>query len=356
LWTLTDQLSHNSLVFRFYFHFFAHFFVHFLLDVLVGGVGLDEGVVKIADFGLARLFREPVQPLHDNGTVVTIWYRAPELLMGAKHYTRAIDMWAIGCIFAELMCLRAIFRGEENLAGTFQKEQILQIFAVLGKPGPDDWPDVADMPYWPHVRALPAAPHNQLVEYIQGQPYHYQLLGSEGFDLLQRLLCYDPARRITARDALAHPYFAQAPLPTRNSFVHSRDLPFPSEKQQEEHKQQHKQQQQQQQHQRRYRQQQQQHYRQAGSSSRMPPPHSVSAPSLHANAGRLALDTSAYVSTAALASASNAASSSTSLSTDVAAQHQRQHQQRQQQRRSYHRPANQPPPSSSSRGQRRRGR
>lgn len=60
-----------------------------------------------------RVFRSPLRPLVDNGTVVTIWYRAPELLLGALHYTPAIDIWAIGCIFAELITLRPLFQGEE---------------------------------------------------------------------------------------------------------------------------------------------------------------------------------------------------------------------------------------------------
>merc|ERR1712091_33384 len=74
-------------------------------NILVMGAGAEMGKVKIADFGLARSFQEPLQPLAENGVVVTIWYRAPELLLGAKHYTHAIDLWAAGCIFAELLRL-----------------------------------------------------------------------------------------------------------------------------------------------------------------------------------------------------------------------------------------------------------
>lgn len=79
-------------------------------NILVMGDGPQQGVVKIADFGLARFFQSPVRPLSDNGVVVTIWYRAPELLLGGKHYTRAVDMWAAGCIFAELITLRPLFQ------------------------------------------------------------------------------------------------------------------------------------------------------------------------------------------------------------------------------------------------------
>lgn len=98
------------------------------------------GVVKIGDLGLARLIYEPLQPLFaGDKVVVTIWYRAPELLMGAKHYTKAIDCWAVGCVMAELASLRPIFKGEEAKLDSkknvpFQRDQLLKIFEVLGTP------------------------------------------------------------------------------------------------------------------------------------------------------------------------------------------------------------------------------
>jgi cyclin-dependent kinase 8/11 len=80
------------------------------------GEGEEHGIIKIADFGLARIYQAPLKPLSDNGVVVTIWYRAPELLLGAKHYTSAVDMWAVGCIFAELLTLKPLFQGVEAKA------------------------------------------------------------------------------------------------------------------------------------------------------------------------------------------------------------------------------------------------
>lgn len=99
-----------------------------------------SGVVKIGDLGLARLIYQPLQPLFaGDKVVVTIWYRAPELLLGAKHYNKAVDCWAVGCVFAELASLRPIFKGEEAKLDSkknvpFQRDQLLKIFEVLGTP------------------------------------------------------------------------------------------------------------------------------------------------------------------------------------------------------------------------------
>jgi cyclin-dependent kinase 8/11 len=98
------------------------------------------GIVKIGDLGLARLTYQPLQPLFaGDKVVVTIWYRSPELLMGSKHYHKAVDCWAVGCVMAELASLRPIFKGEEAKLDSkknvpFQKDQLLKVIEVLGKP------------------------------------------------------------------------------------------------------------------------------------------------------------------------------------------------------------------------------
>ena len=100
----------------------------------------SSGVVKIGDLGLARLTHQPLQPLFaGDKVVVTIWYRAPELLLGAKHYNKAVDIWAVGCVMAELASLRPIFKGEEAKLDSkknvpFQKDQLLKIIEILGTP------------------------------------------------------------------------------------------------------------------------------------------------------------------------------------------------------------------------------
>ena len=103
--------------------------------------------MKIGDLGLARIIHEPLQPLFaGDKVVVTIWYRAPELLMGAKHYNKAVDCWAVGCVMAELAGLRPIFKGEEAKLDSkknvmFQRDQLIKIFEVLGTPeGKSAWP------------------------------------------------------------------------------------------------------------------------------------------------------------------------------------------------------------------------
>lgn len=167
----------------------------------------ERGCVKIADFGLARLFQAPLRPLTDvDAVVVTIWYRAPELLLGAKHYTKAIDMWAIGCIFAELITSKPLFQGVERERkgddrNPFQADQIDKIFRILGKPSVDQWPSVTELPNWNQAQSWANHPR-VLQDRIRGLKK-----GTAGYDLLRKLLEYDPTKRITAESALKHPFF-----------------------------------------------------------------------------------------------------------------------------------------------------
>lgn len=189
-------------------------------NILVMGEGDEHGVIKIADFGLARIYQAPLKPLSDNGVVVTIWYRAPELLLGAKHYTSAVDMWAVGCIFAELLTLKPLFQGAEakSTPNPFQLDQLDKIFKVLGHPTLEKWPTLAHLPHW-----------QSDVQHIQGHKYEnaglhnvvHLPLKSAPYDLLSKMLEYDPRKRITAAQALEHEYFRIEPLPGRNTLVPS---------------------------------------------------------------------------------------------------------------------------------------
>ncbi|XP_075550942.1 cyclin-dependent kinase 8 isoform X6 [Dermacentor variabilis] len=119
-------------------------------NILVMGEGPERGRVKIADMGFARLFNSPLKPLADlDPVVVTFWYRAPELLLGARHYTKAIDIWAIGCIFAELLTSEPIFHCRQEdikTSNPYHHDQLDRIFNVMGFPHEKDWEDIKKMP------------------------------------------------------------------------------------------------------------------------------------------------------------------------------------------------------------------
>ncbi|KAF9436740.1 hypothetical protein BGZ76_003097 [Entomortierella beljakovae] len=161
----------------------------------------NKGEIKVADFGLARRYGEPqgvmTQP------VVTLWYRAPELLLGSKQYTTAIDIWSIGCIFAEFV------NNEPLLPGKSEAEQLEKIFKLLGMPNDKIWPGYSKLPLASHVPNF-VQPYNLLRSRL---PY----LTENGLDLMSRMLTYDPLKRITAEEALQHPYFSEAPPPKHPS-------------------------------------------------------------------------------------------------------------------------------------------
>ncbi|EGC29660.1 protein serine/threonine kinase [Dictyostelium purpureum] len=191
-------------------------------NILVMGEGKEVGTVKIGDFGLARIFQSPLKPLNENGVVVTIWYRSPELLLGSKHYTRAVDIWAIGCIFAELITTKPLFPGKEKdpkIPSLFQDDQVDKIVKVLGKPTLEMWPDVKHLPEWKRISNMEPYP-NTLAKCVGIDEK------SNAYDLLSKMILYDPSKRITASEALDHPYFKEQPLPMANAFAKS-PIPYP---------------------------------------------------------------------------------------------------------------------------------
>ncbi|VDM71961.1 unnamed protein product [Strongylus vulgaris] len=130
----------------------------------------ENGVIKIADFGLSRSINVPVRVYTHE--VVTLWYRAPEILLGANRYAAAIDSWAIGCILAEITLKKPLFMGDSEI------DQLFQTFRLLGTPGEKMWQGVSSLP-------------------------QFKL----NFPKWKAMLRYDPSQRISMRGALYHPYF-----------------------------------------------------------------------------------------------------------------------------------------------------
>ncbi|KAJ4376074.1 cyclin-dependent protein kinase [Neocucurbitaria cava] len=205
----------------------------------------SSGKVKIGDLGLARLFYKPLQSLFSGDkVVVTIWYRAPELLLGSRHYTPAVDLWAVGCIFAELLSLRPIFKGEEAKMDSkktvpFQRNQMQKIVEIMGMPSKDRWPLLTVMPEYTQLLSLNAGNAARFPRPQGGdglERWYHQTLnnnqypigngpdtpGPEGLSLLKQLLEYDPQKRLTAEKALLHPYFTVHGKPSGGCFEDSK--------------------------------------------------------------------------------------------------------------------------------------
>lgn len=166
----------------------------------------NSGNLKICDFGLARQFEGVARYTQ---LVVTLWYRAPELLLGATKYGPAIDVWSLGCIFGELLSGSPLFNGRAEI------DQLQKIFKMLGTPNDKIWPEFSSLP---SVKTAKFAeqPYNKL---RQKFPRDLTGLSDKGFELLNRMLTYDPAKRFTCDDALNDPFFAEFPRPQRPVFL-----------------------------------------------------------------------------------------------------------------------------------------
>ncbi|KAB8293878.1 hypothetical protein EYC80_009357 [Monilinia laxa] len=154
-----------------------------------------EGNLKLADFGLARAFGVPLRTYTHE--VVTLWYRAPEILLGGRQYSTGVDMWSVGCIFAEMCTRKPLFPGDSEI------DEIFKIFKLLGTPNDQEWPGVSDKTCFPDFK--PSFPKWQR---DMSQPLCTNL-DDNGLDLLELMLVYDPAGRISAKQACQHPYFEE---------------------------------------------------------------------------------------------------------------------------------------------------
>ncbi|KAJ8673418.1 hypothetical protein QAD02_004680 [Eretmocerus hayati] len=157
-----------------------------------------DGVLKIADFGLSRLMWEDISRPYSH-QVATRWYRAPELLYGARFYTSAIDMWAVGCIFGEMLNNSPLFPGDSDI------EQLAIVLNHLGSPTAESWPELSSLPDYNKITF----------------PYHKGVLWErivpdapeEAVELIRSILIYDSSKRLTAQEALRCNYFHTKPYP-----------------------------------------------------------------------------------------------------------------------------------------------
>lgn len=152
----------------------------------------NSGQLKLADFGLARAFGIPVNTFSNE--VVTLWYRAPDVLLGSRTYNTSIDIWSAGCIMAEMFTGRPLFPGTTN------EDQLLKIFRLMGTPSERSWPGISAFPEYKPTWPVYAT---QELRAILPQ------VDSLGLQLLGQMLQMRPEMRCSAHQALAHPWFAE---------------------------------------------------------------------------------------------------------------------------------------------------
>jgi serine/threonine protein kinase len=155
----------------------------------------SKGQLKLADFGLARAFGIPVNTFSNE--VVTLWYRAPDVLLGSRTYNTSIDIWSAGCIMAELYTGRPLFPGTTN------EDQLQRIFRLMGTPSERSWPGISQFPeYKPNFQVYATQDLRLILPQVD----------TVGLNLLSSMLQLRPDMRISAADALRHPWFNDLPM------------------------------------------------------------------------------------------------------------------------------------------------
>lgn len=160
-----------------------------------------QGTLKIADFGLARKMKT-VNSRDYTNRVITLWYRPPELLLGTTDYGREVDMWGIGCLLIELFTKQALFQAQDEL------QQLHVIFEIMGTPTIEQWSNISELP-WYELAKPKVFFESQFRSKLEDK------LSKECLDLAEKLLAYNPRKRITAQNALRHPYFKENPRPEK---------------------------------------------------------------------------------------------------------------------------------------------
>jgi negative regulator of PHO system len=154
-----------------------------------------KGQLKLADFGLARAFGIPVNTFSNE--VVTLWYRAPDVLLGSRTYNTSIDIWSAGCIMAEMYTGRPLFPGTTN------EDQLQRIFRLMGTPSERSWPGISQFPEYSKL--------NFQVYPTQDLRMILPQIDAVGLNLLSSMLQLRPEMRISAADSLRHAWFADLP-------------------------------------------------------------------------------------------------------------------------------------------------
>jgi serine/threonine protein kinase len=166
-----------------------------------------NGAIKLADFGLARAFGVPIKTLTHEvcklliNNKVTLWYRAPEILLGQKEYSTPVDIWSIGCIFYEMAHrskLNKLINLEPLFSGDSEIDQIFKIIQMYGTPTEKMWPGITKLP--DYKLTFPQFKGKGLNSYSSN-------LDENGLDLLSKMIVYDPCKRISAKGALNHVFF-----------------------------------------------------------------------------------------------------------------------------------------------------
>ena len=162
-----------------------------------------NGILKLADFGLSKAIccQKREKRMLMTNTVVTLWYRPPEVLLGSKNYGQEIDLWGIGCVMAEMWYRSPI------LAANSEQQQLQAISNLCGEISTDVWPSVNRLPLY-NKMILPTGPKRQLKARLRGV-----VENENGLDLIDQFLQLDPTKRIDADKALDHDFFWTDPLP-----------------------------------------------------------------------------------------------------------------------------------------------
>lgn len=177
-------------------------------NILIG----QDGQLKLTDFGLGKYYGNPSTVF--TPIACTINYRPPELLFGSMYYGPSCDIWSCGCIFGELLGKKPLFLAQTEL------DMLGQIFSVTGTPNDTNWPGAKSLPHY--------------IEFNETTPVDlsnwFSFASKNTIDLLQGLLALDPAKRLTASEALNHPYFTEDPPPTPVNLLPSTPVANPINK------------------------------------------------------------------------------------------------------------------------------